>query len=51
MRLVQQEGEFRLDASLDDENWINLVSKKVRLDPNALLQPFEQSQPDAPASS
>lgn len=48
---MTQEGELRVDASTDDENWVNLVSKRVRLDPNASPPLFEQSPPDVQETS
>jgi hypothetical protein len=51
---VDSEGIFKFDISADNENWVNLVTRKIALNPelaSAPLPPSELSPPDALDSS
>ena len=48
--LIDEEGIFRLDIGSDELGWVNLITRKITLDPSistSPLRPSEQSQPGA----
>lgn len=43
---MDADGVFKIDASTDEKRWVNLIAKKVWLDPS--IEPKEHFEPSTP---